>query len=186
MQGAQSSSGQQSSSTFASALARSRSLFTPKRVGFTLAGAFVFAGAAAAVSHDETGHHSTSKSQNFTVQTTTDGSSSAPEQVPDAEAGAAQPSDSTSSGSASNSNSTSVQVNVNGQNIDVPDNGSVSTTVPSQDGTGQSSVNVNSSQNNSSSSLNVNISSNSNSSNGSSSSHMSITQSGGTTHTSTH
>jgi hypothetical protein len=184
MQGAQPSSGHQSSSIFASALASSRSLFTPKRVGFTLAGAFVFVGAAAAIGNGETDHNPPSKSQNFTVQTSTD-NTAAPEEHSDSTANTAQPSNPTSPGSASNSNSTDVHVNVNGQSIDVPDNGSVSTTVPSQDGTGQSSVKVNSSQNSSSSSLNVDISSSSNSSSSSSSSHTSITQNGGTTHTST-
>jgi hypothetical protein len=185
MQGAQSSSGHQSSSIFASALASSRSLFTPKRVGFTLAGAFVFAGAAAAMSNGEADRSASSRHQNFTVQTSTD-SAVGPEDTSNSTDDTAQPNSPVNSGSASNSNSTDVQVNVNGQIIDVPDNGSVSTTVPSQDGSGQSSVSINSSQNNDSSSLDVNVSSNSSSSNGSSSSHMSITQNGGTTHTSTH
>jgi hypothetical protein len=170
MQGAHPSTGSPSS-MFASVLASSHSLFTPKRVGFTLAGAFVFVGAAAAMNGGVVGQDTKGKQQNFTVQTATDSTadqaSSSGESVP---------------GSTSNTSSTNVQVNVNGQNIAVPENGSVQQTVPTQDGTGQSSVSVKSSNNNSSSSLNVNISSNSSSTgNGFSSSNTMVSEDGGST-----
>jgi hypothetical protein len=72
MQGSYSSSDRTESGIFGRVLASSHSLFTPKRVGFTLAGAFVFAGAAAAIGTGGSQQPSHTKSQNFTVQTSSD------------------------------------------------------------------------------------------------------------------
>lgn len=181
MQGTHSSTESPSSSLFASVLANSHSLFTRKRVGFTLAGAFVIVGSAVAMNGGSANQPAKSKQQSFTVQTSTD-STATPADPPSNQAASTN---TTAPGSASNSSSTNVQLNVNGQNVDVPQNGSVQKTVPTEDGNGQSSVSVNSSSNSSSSSLNVNISSNSSSTdNGSSSSSTVISDDGGTTFTS--
>jgi len=182
MQGSHLSSGSQESSSFARVLASSHSLFTPKRVGFTLAGAFVFAGAAAALNVGGSSQGSASGKQNFTFQSSSDNTAPTEGSGVDPANPAAQ-SSASSDGSASNTNNTSVNVTVNGQSISVPDNGSVHETVPTEDGSGQSSVSVHQSTNKSNSSLNVNVNSSTSTSgtHSHSSSQTVITQNGKTT-----
>jgi hypothetical protein len=178
MQGTHPSNGSQSSNMFASVLASSHSLFTPKRVGFTLAGAFVLAGSAAAMSGGANPQHAKPAPQTLTVQTSADNTAGS-ENSSSATTDAATTVDGST---AQNTDTTNVQLHVNGQNIDVPANGSVQQSVPTQDGSGTSSVSINASNNNSSSSLNVNISSNSSSSGNSfSSSSTMVSEDGGST-----
>jgi hypothetical protein len=186
MQGSYSSSDRTESGIFGRVLASSHSLFTPKRVGFTLAGAFVFAGAAAAIGIGGSQQPSHTKSQNFTVQTSSDNTTGT-QNTPTEPQTAADTNSTTTSGTVSNSSS--VNVTVNGKNIAVPENGSIHQTVPTEDGNGKSSVSVTASNDSSNSTLNVNISSsNSGTSNSSShsSSHTVITQNGSTTITNSH
>ena len=182
MQGSRQSTGSQSSSTFADALANTHTLFTPKRVGFTLAGAFVLAGAAA-FANTAGNQDVDTPSRSITVQSSASDTTQPESSSTDPETSAST--DQSTAGAASSTSSTNVQVNVNGQSIAVPENGSVQKTVPTSDGTSQSSVSVNSSSNSSGTSLNLNVSSNSTSSDNSSGSFSSsstvVTQNGGTT-----
>jgi len=168
MQGSKSSQNH-SSSIFSSALAHSASILTPRRLGYTVAGAFVFVGAAVTLHGSSAANQGQNPNpQDFSVQASTvpppDTTSS------DTTSGGASSSTSFSS-STSGSGHTKVQLNVNGRDIPVPANGSTEQTVTSQDGNTQTTVTTNSStqgdaQNVSSSNFSVNVSSSSSSTGG--------------------
>lgn len=169
MQGSKSSQ-HHSSSIFGSALAHSTSILTPRRLGYTVAGAFVFVGAAVTLhgSSSAANQGQSPNPQDFSVQASTvpppDTTSS------DTTSGGASSSTSFSS-STSGSGHTKVQLNVNGRDIPVPANGSTQQTVTSQDGNTQTTVTTNSStqgdaQNVLSSNFSVNVSSSSSSTGG--------------------
>lgn len=183
MQESHPSSDRQESSAFARFLTSSHSIFTPKRVGFTLAGAFVFTGTAVAIGTGTSNQPVNAKSQNFTVQTSSDNATEPQGTTPEAE-------NPTTTDNTSSTTSNHMNVTVNGQNVAVPENGSVHQTVPTEDSNGQSSVSVSASNNDSNSSLNVNVSSTSSTSTSNSKSHSSshtvITQNGSVSVTNGH
>lgn len=159
----------QKASFFSSIVRQIHTLFVPKRVGYTVAGAFAFAGAATTLNISAPPKNPATTP--FYVVQKANAASTQPKQP-----GADNSATTKLAFSAATSNSSSaqqdVQLHVNGQNIPVPANGTTRQTVTNSDGS-QTSVNATSStdsQGNTSNSLstsfNLNISSNSKSSGG--------------------
>lgn len=146
-------------------------LFTLKRIGYTVAGTFAFAGAAVAVNSRTNTANPSVPTRAFTVQQAKTGPTD--NTVPGNQVGAASSTVQSkfsvqANVSGSGTAASNVQVNVNGQNIPVPANGSVQRTVTSSDGSQTTSVSATNStnsqsnaQNSSSTSFNLNVSSNS-------------------------
>lgn len=141
MQESQFSVHNQSAGVLAGALHHIRSVFTPRRLGYTLAGAFVFAGAAVVMNSGTASHHAVeSKNDGFDAQTSS--SNQASQSNNDRTITSSPSSTSTDfSSSTSSDGTTNTSLNVNGQDIDVPSNGSTHHTVTNSDGS-QTTVDV--------------------------------------------
>lgn len=130
------SSASRSSSIFSSALAHSASILTPRRVGYTVAGVFMFAGAAAVMNGAAAnpGTSANTKTQHFSVQTQshTSGDTAAADGSQQSAAGSS--SSTNFSADTSGGGTAHVQLNVNGQDIPVPTSGSTSQTIVNGNG----------------------------------------------------
>lgn len=129
-----STSGQQPSNVFSTALQHASSLFTFRRVSYTLAGAFVFAGAAVAV--QATNPSEQPKQSVKASQVLNSSSNTAPSATtPSNSDSAASASTSTNVSATTSANGTpQVSVSVNGEDLAVPQNGSTQHTTTNPDG----------------------------------------------------
>lgn len=156
---------------FSSVLHQLRELLTPKRVGYSLAGAFVLAGTAAmagGASHPQApAAHLNSQSNSQNTDSSTTGSpannDAAAKPAPPDTTAPSTPTTTHFSANSSADGSQAVHLDVNGQPVAVPSNGSVHHSQTNQDGShttidanGNSTTNGGSSSQ-SSSSFNVNI-----------------------------
>lgn len=140
-------------SFFSTVLQQTHSLFTAKRVGYTVAGAFAFVGTAAALSFATSSELPTNSpgKQHLTVQNVpTPQPSQSTTNSPAEDSNSAAPS---APGSASNQSNNDIDVNVNGQDIPVPENGTTHRTVTSSDGS-HTSVDITSNSSSSGSAAN--------------------------------
>jgi hypothetical protein len=165
MQGFESTTGPQQSNLFASALHQANSLFTSKRVGYSVAGAFVIAGAATLYASTSATNTSSTRVNGYSVHTATDSSTqpatgSVPPIAPSVST------DTTVSAASTTGSSPEVHMSVNGQTITVPSNGTTQQTVTNPDGS-QTSINATSSStqgtasNENSTNFSLNVTSNS-------------------------
>ncbi len=173
MQGS-STSGQQSSNNFSSALQHANSLFTFKRVSYTVAGAFVFAGAAVAAQASTPSAQPKQPVKATQVLTTQSDTAGSAPKVNDSQASNSATSSTNVSASTSSDGTPKVSVTVNGQDMAVPQNGSTQQTVTNTDGS-TTTTNISSSasgqgsaRNSSSSSFSLDVHSSSSSQGGAS------------------
>lgn len=122
---------------FSSALHHSNSLFTPKRIGYGLAGAFVLAGAALALNNSGAASQTPPKPQTYILHSSTNTSDTPdaiPADTPEGQTSAGATTRTTFSATTNGNGTTNTHLNVNGQDIPVPQSGSTSQTITNSNG----------------------------------------------------